>query len=104
MAMLWKHIFRFLPFDSHLNYSQDAFKAKKVEGDAGEIRFSQTPRAKTIFPFETFLRLVWLPLCSVCFHRMEDLLQNIIKEAAGKQLQNLKQAAQIAHGKRLNSA
>lgn len=30
---------------------------------------------------------------------MEDLLQNIIKDAAGKQLQNLKQAAQIAYGK-----
>lgn len=30
---------------------------------------------------------------------MEDLLQNIIKESSGKQLQNLKQAAQIAHGK-----
>jgi hypothetical protein len=29
---------------------------------------------------------------------MEDLLQNIIKDASGKQLQNLKQAAQIAHG------
>lgn len=31
---------------------------------------------------------------------MEDLLQNIIKDASGKQLQNLKQAAQIAHGKK----
>lgn len=32
--------------------------------------------------------------------RMEDLLQNIIKDAAGKQQnQNLKQAAQIAYGK-----
>lgn len=31
--------------------------------------------------------------------RMEDLLQNIIKDAAGKQNQNLKQAAQIAYGK-----
>lgn len=30
---------------------------------------------------------------------MEDLLQNIIKDAAGKQNQNLKQAAQIAYGK-----
>jgi len=29
---------------------------------------------------------------------MEDLLQNIVKEASGKQLQNLKQAAQIAYG------
>lgn len=33
---------------------------------------------------------------------MEDLLQNIIKEASGKQLQNLKQAAQIAHGRTMN--
>lgn len=31
--------------------------------------------------------------------RMEDLLQNIIKDAVGKQHQNLKQAAQIAYGK-----
>lgn len=29
---------------------------------------------------------------------MEDLLQQIIKEASGKQCQNLKQAAQIAYG------
>jgi hypothetical protein len=34
---------------------------------------------------------------------MEDLLQNIIKDASGKQLQNLKQAAQIAHGENLPS-
>lgn len=30
---------------------------------------------------------------------MEDLLQDIIKEAKVPKLQNLKQAAQIAHGK-----
>jgi brefeldin A-inhibited guanine nucleotide-exchange protein 3 len=30
---------------------------------------------------------------------MEDLLQSIIKESSSKQHQNLKQAAQIAHGK-----
>lgn len=29
---------------------------------------------------------------------MEDLLLNIVKEATGSKLQNLKQAAQIAHG------
>jgi hypothetical protein len=34
---------------------------------------------------------------------MEDLLQNIIKEASGKPFQNLKQAAQIAYGKVLTS-
>lgn len=34
---------------------------------------------------------------------MEDLLLNIVKEATGSKLQNLKQAAQIAHGnKNLN--
>lgn len=36
--------------------------------------------------------------------RMEDLLQNIIKESSGKQLQNLKQAAQIAHGESSNAS
>lgn len=33
--------------------------------------------------------------------RMEDLLQSIIKECNSKQLQNLKQAAQIAYGKKI---
>jgi hypothetical protein len=32
---------------------------------------------------------------------MEDLLQNIIKECSGKQLQNLKQAATIAYGRKV---
>lgn len=35
---------------------------------------------------------------------MEDLLQTIIKEASGKQFQNLKQAAQIAYGKSMTKA
>ena len=47
------------------------------------------------------LLLILIVLISTA-KRMEDLLQNIIKDAAGKQNQNLKQAAQIAYGKRAN--
>lgn len=32
---------------------------------------------------------------------MEDVLQSIIKDATGKQQQNIKQAAQIAYGKKM---